>query len=408
MMRLALRNIAWLCISAALVTGCKQVDQNPQWNPAADYPPWTYDAPFYYRPSAEAQPVESVGKGIDVYYSRSGHFFARHPGGSQLTGAARIAVWFSTDEGKNWETAGHFGIEQTHFLFMAEKDARHWVRFVGPGQEKTAKGPVPLPHRIYVVDRKTPEIAIAVRPAPWTDKEKTVPYIYKVGQEVTVGWAVRDINLKPDSVRLESCIGKVPFQLAWGRFRGALQPTGSRVIKIPPPAAQEGSIRFRIEAEDKAGNVSAVMTTALHVKRSDKATAQPTMQPAGDFTADAPHKPARPGWPDAGSLIRNETKQTLGWMPEIAKDYKNISLQISTNNKLTWKTVAKGLKAGTPVAWTTPEESSRFCRLRIVATDADGQLTLLAQSGLFRLSSPRKPTKIGPADVEKDPYDDDE
>jgi hypothetical protein len=317
-------------------------------------------------------------------------------------------VWFSTDEGKNWEIAGHFGVEQTHFLFQAEKDARHWVRFVGPGQEQTAKGPVPLPHRIYVVDRKTPEIAIAVNPAPWTDEEKTVPYIYQVGEEVTIGWAVRDINLKPDSIRLESCIGKAPFQLAWSRFRGALTPTGRRVITIWPAAAREGSIRFRIEAEDKAGNISAVMTAALHVKKPDKATTQPTMRPAGDFTADAPHKPARPGWPDAGSMLRNGTKQTLGWMPEIAKDYKNISLQISTNNKLTWKTVAKGLKPGTPVAWTTPEESSRFCRLRIVATDADGQLTLLAQSGLFRLSSPRKPTEIGPADVEKDPYDDDE
>jgi hypothetical protein len=398
-MHLSIRKVAWLCLAAALTAGCQQVDENPHWNPSTNYPAWTYDAPFYYRPSAEAQPVESVGKGIDVYYSRGDHFFARHPGGCQLTGSARVAVWFSIDEGKNWETAGHFGVEQTHFLFQAEQDARHWVRFVGPGQEKTAKGPVPLPHRIYVVDRKAPEIAIAVRPSPWDDEEKKIPHIYKVGDDVSVGWAVRDINLKPKSIRLESCIGKVPFQLAWGRFRGALPPTGRRVIKIPPDAAHDGSIRFRIEAEDKAGNVAAVMTTALHVKGTGKPTTQPAAQPAGDFTADAPPKPARPGWPEAGALLRGGSEIKLAWVPEVAKDYNKISLQLTTNGKLSWTTVAKDIKFGTPAVWTVPEKTSRFCRLRIVAVDDDGQMILLAQSGMFRIASTRKPTIIGPKKV---------
>ena len=400
-MRLAVRKIAWLCIVVATAAGCQQSDENPHWNPRANYPAWTYDAPFYYRPSAEAQPVESVGKGIDVFYSRSNYFFAQHPGGCQLTGSPRVAVWFSIDEGKNWEIAGHFGVEQTHFLFQAEQDARHWVRFVGPGQEKTAKGPVPLPHRIYVVDRKAPEIAIAVKPSPWDDEEKKVPHIYKAGDDVAIGWAVRDINLKSDSIKLESCIGKVPFQLAWGRFRGALPPTGRRVVKIPPDAARDGSIRFRIEAEDKAGNVAAVMTTGLRVKGSGKPTTQPTVQPAGDFTADAPPKPRRPGWPEAGSLLRSGDTIKLEWMPDIAKDYKNIALQLTINDKLTWKTIAKDVKFGTPVTWTTPNEASRFCRLRLIVTDADGQMTLLAQSGMFRLSKAQTPTKIGPEKIEE-------
>ncbi len=404
-MRLLIRNGVWFCMAAVtIVAGCQQVDENPHWNPAANYPAWTYDAPFYYRPSAEAQPVESVGKGIDVYYCRNDHFFARHLGGTQLTGAPRVAVWFSTDEGKNWETAGHFGVEQTHFLFQAKEDARHWVRFVGPGQEKVAKGPVPLPHRIYVVDRKAPEIAIAIRPSPWKDEEKKIPYIYTPGEDVTVGWAVRDINLKTDSIRLESCIGKVPFQLAWGRFRGALQPVGRRVIKVPATASRAGSIRFRIEAEDKAGNVAAVMSAPLRVKRTGKSTdPQPTARPAGDFSDDAPFKPARPGWPDAGSLIRCCTKQKLEWLPEAAGDYNNIVLQITTNNKLTWKTVAKDINPGTPVIWSAPEQSSRFCRVRLMATDSDGQMILLAQSGMFRLAAPQKPTKIGP--IKLDPVE---
>ena len=396
-MRLVIRNIAWLCIAAAVVAGCQQIDENPHWNPSTDYPSWTYDAPFYYRPSEEPKPLETVGKGIGVYYSRSDHFFVKHPAGTQLTGEARIAVWFSTDEGKNWETAGHFGVEQTHFLFQAPVDARHWVRFVGPGQEKVAKGPVPLPHRVYVVDRKAPEIAIAVRPSPWKDEEKKIPYIYKVDEEVSVGWAVRDINLKEDSIKLESCIGKVPFQLAWGKFRGSLPPNGHRVIKIPAEAAREGSIRFRIEAEDKAGNVSAVVTTGLHIQRPEgMPERQPTARPAGDFAADARHKPARPGWPDAGSMIRCGTQQSLEWMPEIANKYNKISLQLSINDKLTWRTIAKDLTPGTPVAWTTPKLGSRFCRLRLISTDGDGEITLLAQSGMFRISEVKNPTDFGP------------
>jgi len=395
----AARKIAWLCITFSTVAGCRQVDENPHWSPRTDYPAWTYDAPFYFRPSQEAQPYETVGKGIGVYYSRSDYFFVRHPGRTQLTGAPRVAVWFSTDEGKSWEQTGYFGVEQSHFLFQAEQDARHWIRFVGPGQN-TARGPVPLPHRIYVVDRKAPEIAIAVKPDPWVDKDKNTPRIYKVGDEVSVGWAVRDVNLKSRSIRLESCIGKAPFQLAWGRFRGALPGEGRRVVKIPADAAREGVIRFRIEAEDKAGNVAAVMTPELKVDKSSMPTTQPTTRPAGEFTPDAPDKPIRPGWPGPASLLRGGDKLKLVWMPDVAKEYKKIVLQLTHNNTLTWQTVAKDLKFGQTVNWTVPRITSRFCRMRLVAVSDDGQVILLAQSGLFRVLTIKDPTKVGPEKVE--------
>ena len=104
-------------------------------------------------------------------------------------------------------------------------------------------------------------------------------------------------------------------------------------------------------------------------------------------------------------MIRCCTKQTLEWMPDAAKDYKNIILQLTINDKLTWQTVAKDIKFGTPIAWTAPEISSRFCRLRLVSIDADGQMTLLAQSGMFRTSTAAKPTRIGPEKVkEHEPF----
>jgi len=142
------------------------------------------------------------------------------------------------------------------------------------------------------------------------------------------------------------------------------------------------------------------MTTGLHVKRSDKATTQPSVQPAGDFTADAPHKPARPGWPEAGSLLRFGETIKLEWMPDVAKNYNKILLQLTTNDKLSWKTIAKDLKFGAPATFTVPKISSRFCRMRLVAVEGDGQMTLLAQSGMFRIGSVADPTKIGPTKIE--------
>lgn len=395
-MALRMRQVILLCLYAGSLGGCMQQDENPDWNPRADYPAWTYDAPFYYRPSVDLEPVEFVGKGIGVHYVRSDFFFIRHPGGYQLTGTPRVAVWFSTDEGQTWEKAGHFGVDQTHFLFQAENDARYWVRFVGPGQRK-AKGPVPLPHRIYVVDREAPILALAVRPKP-QDAEKK-PHIYKVGDEISLGWAVQDANLKAESVKLESCIGKEPYELAWGRFRGALPESGRRVITIPAEAAREGKIRFRIEAADKAGNLAEVITPPLLVAPTDKPATRPAPPLPEQFVGIGPLEGAvdkRPGWPRKGSMLRGGTKVRLDWMPDAARQYKNIRLQLSTNNTLTWKTVATNLVAGEPVEWTVPRVSSRFCRLRLIAVGEGNERILLAQSAMFRIVTIVDDVKVGP------------
>ena len=87
-----------LLLAAVLSAGCTQVDENPEWNPQNEYPPWTYDAPFYYRPTEELAATEIIGPGIPVFYSSSPRVFIKHPAGSQPTGEPRVAVWCSTTE----------------------------------------------------------------------------------------------------------------------------------------------------------------------------------------------------------------------------------------------------------------------------------------------------------------------
>ena len=396
-----MRQIIWMCIVASAFAGCMQQDENPHWSPRTDLPAWTYDAPFYYRPSQELEPTETVGKDIGVYYVPSEYFYIHHPGSSQLIGTPRVGVWFSTDQGQTWEKGGYFGVEQTHFRFQAEMDGAHLIRFVGPGLG-TAKGPVPAPHRVYVVDRQAPELALAISPPSYDDEEKK-PHVYEVGDEVSLGWAVRDANLSPESIRLESCFGKAPYRVVWNRFRGALLPEGRRVIRIPPEAATERGFRFRIEAQDKAGNVGEAFTPVLLTVRVPEPPttrpAPPVAEPFVEISPEPGEEVVRPGWPRAGSLLRGGTEIRLVWMPEAAKKYDNMLLQLSTNNALIWKTIVEGVTFGDEPVWTVPKINNRFCRLRLIAIGPGDEKILMARSPRFRIATAKEDVEVGPTPI---------
>ena len=123
-----------LCLVAAcLVVGCTQPNQNPDWDPGAEYPYWAYSAPVYYQPTEELKPQEKVANDIPIYYPRNEMFFIRHPQEQQRDLHPYIAIWYSHDGGQCWRKAGYFGLEQTHFLFAAEFDGhyRSWTSWAG-------------------------------------------------------------------------------------------------------------------------------------------------------------------------------------------------------------------------------------------------------------------------------------
>jgi hypothetical protein len=412
------KRMTLLIVLVSALTGCMQVDENPSWNPQADLPSWCYDAPYYYVPTEELMAQESIGTGIPVYYTNQEYFFIRHPAGGQVTGAPRVGVWSSISGGRVWNKSGYYGAEQSFFLFRAEMDGAHWIRFVGPGQA-AAQAPPGQPQRIYIVDRQPPKIALSVTPPQWDDEERTIPHLYTAGEEVTLHWAVRDSNLAADTVRLGWAFNKFPLNVVWNRYDKPLPDSGSLKIVVPDEAVADGGIRFRIEAMDKADNVGMGVTEVLRVRDRiptsqpsgvpPRPTTRPTTRPARRmirYTTTRPDHPYDPtqrakatGWPEAGMFIRGGTSRYLRWLPPSAENYTGLKLQFTANNGRSWRTITGDLKIGRAAKWTVPAVSSKLCRIRIVGLGADGVETMLVMSREFTVDT-RAPAKIdGPTPI---------
>ncbi len=388
-------------ILAAAVGGCIQPDNNPDWDPQADMPGWTYDAPFYYRPSEELEVTEVVGDGIPVYYSYRDYFFIRHPGGSQVVGEPRVEVKYSPNRGNSWKRAGFFGVEQSHFCFQAEHDGKYWIRFIGPGQG-VSKVPPGMPHRIYVVDTTPPAVSLTVTPPPWEEDEqgRKVPHIYEVGETVTLRWTVRDKNLVPDSIKLETCFAKFPYNMIWSRFPTTLKPTGSTEVEIPAEAVRDGGIRFRVSAKDKAGNNGAGLTDILQIAGSEGVAIQPVKVDEDDIIQQTHGTPGdKPGWPAAGELIRGGASRVLAWMPKEAGDYKSVNIQFTANDGRSWRTIKSDVDTDKQVKWAVPSITSKNCRLRIVGITDDGRRVMLATTRRFTVDTVAPDVITGPKEI---------
>ncbi|MDY7009546.1 MAG: hypothetical protein SVV80_02190 [Planctomycetota bacterium] len=419
-----MRTKTCLLVLAIFIAGCEVQDENPNWNPTGDYPSWTYDAPYYYRPSEDLPVQEVVGEGIPVYYTDSNQYFVKHSTGYQAPGVPRLAIWYSVSAGENWERAGYYGVEQTHFLFHADADGPHWVRFVGPGQGVAAASPG-TPHRIYVVDTTRPAIEVSVDP-PAMEKDKhgnKVPHIYSVGDTVEVRWSVSDANLVGESVRLATTFGTFPDNVVWTRFPLSLPATGCMKVPVPPEAAgrqgrggaqtgatrvsgrMAGRMRFRIEAEDKAGNLNFAFSDILHVD-GPPLPAKPIVRPVEPWELVAQTEGQagpRPGWPQPGTLIRGGTSRMLMWLPDDVEKYENVVLQFSANNGRSWRTVAEDLKPDKTTKWTVPQINSKLCRLRILAVKGPDHRLMLAMTQAFIVHTAPPDTIIGPKLVPPEP-----
>ncbi|MBN1553709.1 MAG: hypothetical protein JXA11_03105 [Phycisphaerae bacterium] len=285
-MRNATRWYTMLLLGLALC-GCQSQDENPNWSPSNDYPDWAYDKPVYTEPAVEPKPYETVANGIDIYYSPNETFFIHHPAGRQEDIRPRTAVWFSYDGGNTWLKNGYYGLYQSFYTFAAEHEGQYWIRFVGPNMG-VAEVPPGQPHEIHVVDTQPPLITMEVVPPPveevCVDSEGNEvpakedgscccchtkvrrPHIYHVGEKVTVYWTVSDPNLESKTLELSTCFARFPHNLVWSRFKGKLAPSGSLEVVIPPEAASQAGMRFRMIAHDKAGNIGLGMSEIMDVQ----------------------------------------------------------------------------------------------------------------------------------------------
>jgi len=401
-----------LTLALALApAGCQCKDENPLWDPPEEHPSWTYDAPFYYRPSEELAAVERTGPDIPVYYPACRRFFIKHAGGYQLPGVPRVGVWFSADAGRNWRRAGYFGVEQTHLLFHADADGPYWIRFVGPGQG-IYEAPPGMPHRIYVVDTTPPEIELSVDRAPGSEEEgdERARRTFRVGERAVVRWRVRDANLLPDSVRLATAFAGFPDNVPWTILPAPLPATGTVLVPIPPeasarPGQDGGGMRFRLQARDKAGNLGMAFSEVLYAA-PPAPTTQWVAPPPGQWTPATQPTPApaeRPGWPEAGALLRGRARRLLAWLPEEVAKHDRVLLEFSSNGGRSWRIVAEDLRPDRPVEWTVPAVNSKLCRLRIVAPRDDGGRVMLAVSRPFTVHTAPPAAILGPEPVPPNP-----
>ncbi|MBN1943855.1 MAG: hypothetical protein JW849_11230 [Phycisphaerae bacterium] len=269
------------------IHGCQSKDENPNWDPATNYPDWTYDKPVYTEPAVEPKPYETVANNIEVYYSRSETFFIQHPAGKQEDIRPRTAVWYSYDGGNTWMKNGYYGLYQEFYTFVAENDGQYWIRFVGPGMG-VAEVPPGQPHEIHVVDTQPPVITLEVDPPPFEEVCVDVhgnevpckpdgscccchtkvrrPHVYHVGEKVYVHWTVSDVNLDPKTIELSTCFARFPHNLVWSRFQGTMAPSGSLEVVIPPEAASQAGMRFRVIARDKADNIGLGLSEIMDVQ----------------------------------------------------------------------------------------------------------------------------------------------
>ena len=268
--------VALICLVSTLLSGCLAKDENPDWNPSAAFPSWTYDAPFYHEPALDLKPETTVGNNIPVYYTRNADFFIRHPNGWQQNLAPQVAIWYSNTCGEAWLLDGYYGLEQRYFIFHAEHDGHYWIRFVGPAPGKdnesgqgVATVPPGQPHEIYVVDTHAPAIDITVTPSPWEDEKRTVRHIYHVGDSIELQWSVADMSLLEDSISLGTAYAKFPNNVVWSKYKEKIAPVGKMTVTIPPEACKQDGIRFRMLAEDRAKNVGIGMTEILHVAQAE-------------------------------------------------------------------------------------------------------------------------------------------
>ena len=258
-----MRALTWTIMIGALVAGCSVGGKSSDWSMDHEYPPWLYDAPFYRKPSEDLPVLETLN-GTPIYHSGREYFFIRHPDGCQVADEPRVGVWYSANQGEVWKRAGFFGAEQSHFLFRAESEGCFWVRFDRPDEEASDLSPSP-PHRIYIVDRQAPRVALHVTPSPWRDKETKLPRQFSAGQNVVLRWLIRDRRLDVNSPKLQLCFAKDPTNAPWLTVPQKIEPSGTITIEIPAKAASDGELRFRLCAQDLAGNVGTAVSDVLHV-----------------------------------------------------------------------------------------------------------------------------------------------
>ncbi|MCG3180163.1 MAG: hypothetical protein BIFFINMI_02520 [Phycisphaerae bacterium] len=281
-----------ICLPAvsAVLGGC--YNEPKQWDAAGEeLPEWAYDAPYYYQPSAAADP-QATDVGLDGrilhYYLRDPVVLIKRPDVSDGSITPRLGIYWSNDRGRSWHKAGYFGVNQPFFSFAAPGEGDYGVRFFGPGIEPSRVDPNVPPQRIYHVDLTPPAITVQVQPT----KD-----FYRVGEDLTVSWSVSDAWISPDA---KVTIYSVTYP-ATVRVLGDHFPLSGSIAVSVSEMARDGGMQFAVEAADKSGNIGRgfsfwvrTPTSPPSLPQTSPAILHPAEPPAAQQPADEPAKSELP------------------------------------------------------------------------------------------------------------------
>jgi len=243
-------------------------DREAPFDPAKNYPEWAYDKPSYVKATTDLQPEPRAREEDPLHYFTNKKLVPiRQPGGYKPEEVPRVAVWYTDNNGFDWQRAGYLGRIETYYWFDAPGDGDYGIRFVGPGQEP-AKVPVAEPVRVYHVDTTLPDVELMVDPnQAW----------YQPGQTVVITWKAHDYHLKEQPVEIGLSVDFSSEHPSWTVLQKDLEAEGSYSYTIPSDAAERG-LTFRVAALDRAGNLGMAFSHLIQVT-GDKTTASADSQP---------------------------------------------------------------------------------------------------------------------------------
>lgn len=311
-------------------------------DPPPTYPGWAYDAPGHLRPEKAVQPQPRAKTGDPLhYFTNEKLIMVRRPGGYAPGETPRVALWWTDNNGYNWQMAGYFGRHQKFFPFEVEEDGTYGIRFVGPGQAPATHTPA-NPTRVLHVDTRMPNIELSIEP------EQTW---YRVGQEVTVSWHAEDANLDDDPTTIRMLLDFTADEPRTIELQRELARQGSFTFEVPPEALEHG-IQIRAEAQDRAGNLGLAYSHTLQIVPESIADTNPV----DDTFADA-GPAARPA-PDVSE--REEPVIDVSHIHLPVSRTKPIEIARLATGETATPTAVSDEEAARPGAWDAPDSAPAY------------------------------------------------
>lgn len=264
-----------------------------------------------------------------------------------------VQLHISTDQGKNWSLYGRQLPTAREFPFQAAADGEYWFAVKTIGSQQPVK--VLKPELIIAIDSRQPSFNVGLK----NDA---------LGR-IVVSWRAADVNLNPDTVKLE--YQTVP---TWGQ-----QNSNWKTVDLPKadvvgnkiyedeiafyPETNNVSVNVRVSISDRAGNVTVVNRRYNLPRTANRRTPQTAVNKAvrteryanasqrianADRSSNSSLNPSaytqpssRPPSVDEYSLVRQAEKERGALNAGLSQDTRTENKMASSTMRQGWRVLGK-------------------------------------------------------------------